>query len=103
MTTQYTPLPWVTQGNGKVLAASNTILIADCIPQNINFMAKNPDANAQRIVHCVNSHDELVEAVAGLLDAHTQLRLNGTPIHTVNIVAIEKAEAALAKAKGSAA
>jgi len=55
-TDKATPRPWTTGLNIKsiILAANNTIQVAECFPDNPNFKPKSPEANAALIVKAVN-------------------------------------------------
>jgi len=77
---KHTPTPWkrgYDTGRGKqnewTKIYSNTAQVAQISPihptgerQQNDFTAEN--ANAEHIVHCVNSHDALVDALKGLLN-----------------------------------
>jgi len=70
MTSKHTPTPWQdtgTNGDGfQVIKDAEDCLVAYVFP---------PEANAARIVRCVNTHDELVaalERIAAMDPMHSQ-------------------------------
>lgn len=59
------------------------------------------EANAARIVHCVNLHDELVEALSGFLDyKRFDVFIGGNPIVVEDF--LDRARSVLKKARGEA-
>jgi hypothetical protein len=54
------------------------------------------EANARYIVHCVNCHDELIEALEMVRDADEDCHKDGLP--TIPVIARAKIDAAIAKA-----
>ena len=56
--------------NARAIVNEEGIYIADCYSLGSDCCQAEPEetqANAERIVKCVNNHDELVEALEGLL------------------------------------
>jgi hypothetical protein len=107
--TMGTPGPWLHDGSGRIgtygepVCCGNGVRVSEheqeCCGQPDYPMAmeiaQSSPVDADRIVHCVNCHDELLEALKELLDIIDQG-------DTTNVweVAKLKARAALAKAGG---
>lgn len=59
------------------------------------------DANARRIVHCVNVHDDLVRALDGLIEKYEAIVADDMEARSMNDGALVRARAALRTAKES--
>ena len=71
MKTKRTPTPWNNDLFPFAVDGKDGILIADCS----DIACRNDEvqnANAEHIVRCVNSHDELVEACNHVIDNLSQ-------------------------------
>lgn len=55
---QHTKKPWHNSNSTSSIIFKDTVRIVDC----------DTISNATHIVHCVNSHEQLIEALKGLLD-----------------------------------
>lgn len=75
----HTPTPWTVMSGPSPTTETlfwvdgdyETVSVCDLYHLNRDgtiYSKKNAEANAARIVHCVNLHDELVEAVEMLLE-----------------------------------
>ena len=63
MTETHTPLPW-RAGDGEIFGADDSVVCT------VHWRSGDDrfEANLETIVHAVNSHHELIEALRGLLD-----------------------------------
>ena len=94
---EFTRGPW--KLTGHVFADQNRFDIGSvCLRPN----AMETEANAARIVHCVNLHDELVEALDGLVSHVESDRAWYADQVRAFAIQIDRARSALAKAKGAA-
>lgn len=93
----HTPTPW----NGDQFTMPETIRIASIDGKSIAGLAQSVKnkANAEFIVRAVNSHEELLEASQGLLNA-LQARLMRTGCNGPEESAIKALKQAIAKAEG---
>jgi len=87
---EHTPTPWVWDGACQLRDADGHGF------QSVSRMGSHPtDANMEHIVHCVNMHDELVEALYNL-----HVLYGHRPSDNVEEAAHDIASDVLAKAKG---
>lgn len=103
--TKHTPGPWETiheptLGTYRIIKQfDNTPYITIArITYAENLIKYQHEANAERIVHCVNHFDELVEALVNILTDYDEVT-EGPSLVTRESIA--QARAALAKAKGA--
>jgi hypothetical protein len=92
---KWTKGPWVANGD---MIKSPTRDVGQCF----GFAQEGPEdtANAARIVHCVNCHDELVEALKGLL-SHSHLQdIDARDLDQEDDDLERTARSVLSKAKG---
>ena len=114
MTYKHTPTPWEVHRNNSVAICSvkkdydgdDTVIGFLETRGRINFpsIKSSPkfttqEANAKHIVHCVNLHDELVEALTNCVHHLYPLLHNVEKSDTLDM-RIRQAEKALKKAKG---
>ena len=89
-----TPGPWRVE-DGTIMAGS---LEVAALCDDFDWFTPNHEANASHIVHCVNTYDEIVGA---LEDVIAEFGSFDPYMHTpASAAAMERARAALAKAKG---
>ena len=68
---KHTPTPWEVaylDKNGQRVIRAEHIEIATCWHHCVGSIEKEMEANAKLIVRCVNSHDELIDALETILD-----------------------------------
>lgn len=106
---KHTPTPW------EILGTNENIIGARATPHSFGIIAnvnhchpdfkKQMEANAERIVHCVNNFDELLSALKTMLvavDSDAKLPKDH-PGHEayLNIVAKPRAQEAITKAESN--
>ena len=108
--TDFTPGPWIYASTGPTMQAyeqpfaitqsGERNLICGCFG-DVQGGFPTALANARRIVQCVNAHDDLVAAIAGLLCIQDQMApFGGGCLPADYGIAREAARVALAKARG---
>jgi hypothetical protein len=99
-TAQHTPTPWTVEF-GQVIVSEDTTLAMTAPVHNGPRVISDDEckANARHIVHCVNLHDELVQALEDLLAGDlTPGGLGGAYI-TVSGDTVRRVKATIARAK----
>lgn len=105
MKTRHTPGPIYIEGPGTLLhPVTGSPLTTTRFRTTLGTFevldeTNEPPANAERLAHCWNCHDELVEALELLTDCAADLDQTATSNGLRNCDALAKARAALAKAK----
>ena len=82
---QHTPTPWAIDPNtGEICATAASGYVTICDPTMARYEASGKSlpvderqANAERIVQCVNAHDELVAELTRLTDILDGLNADG--------------------------
>lgn len=91
----FTPAPWRVGRDNVILSGQRP---------DIAWPARaNSEGDARRIVQCVNAHDDLVAALAGMVYEATHLSPqedDGSHIAKISAAVLSTARAALAKARG---
>jgi phosphoribosylamine-glycine ligase len=75
---KWTKGPWHVEDS--MVFAENTLRVADCYCADQEQTEDEIEANAARIVQCVNSHDTLVEALKGAQEELRLIRMKDTNV-----------------------
>lgn len=98
---KHTPTPWKAEGGYIFAGEGDEILV--CIQSTINDeLVADAEANAARIVKCVNLHDELVECLKIAQQKLAVFNRNISPIQVATDEGFNRIRAILAKTKGDA-
>ncbi len=81
----HTPTPWVSYKNPTYIKRAGSFeLIAEC--SNKNVSTSEAIANVERIVSCVNLHDELVNTIALLVAKAAVMTDSENPAESETII-----------------
>lgn len=100
MSAQHTPGPWTHHRDGLPELGNQCEVIEGADGTLIVYMAMRRPADAERIVQCVNAHDDLLAAARMVKAARVGYREWDLDAFDA---AVDAAEAAIAKATGSPA